>query len=57
MRRKKVKNRPVEEIEQDIRKHMDKLYQEPVEKKSNYDKEAYQEKAKRLKEYHNWYRK
>ena len=56
MSQKKKKNRPGEEVEQDIRQHMEKLYGKPKKKKSNYSKEAYKEKAKRLKEFHSWFR-
>ena len=54
---KKVKkNRPTEEIEKDIRNLMEKLYGENLKDKPLYNKEKYQEKAKRLKEFHSWYR-
>ena len=51
----KKKNRPTEEVEQDLKKHMEKLYSKP-KKKNGYNKKDYEEKAKRLKEFHSWYR-
>ena len=51
----KKKNRPTEEVEEDIKQYMEKLYRSP-KKKSGYSKKAYEEKAKRLKEFHSWYR-
>ena len=49
------KDTPGEEVEEDIKEYMKKLYGNP-KKKSGYSKKAYEEKAKRLKEFHSWYR-
>ena len=51
---KKKKNRPAEEVDQDIKDHMDKLYSQ---KKKPFDINKYnKERAKKLKEFHSWYR-
>ena len=53
---KKKRNRPLEEVEDDIRALMERLYNNKPKKKSSYNKKTYEEKAKRLKEFHSWFR-
>ena len=51
--KKKNKIRPSEEVEVDIKIHLEKLYG----KKKPFDISKYnKERAKKLKEFHSWYR-